>query len=125
MTATAENKNVTKRKKAGRPKKTIRRSDLLMVRLTPTERALIEGRAKNAGLRPSEWFRKAAKSARVFPRFTAEESGWFRMLAGLANNLNQLTHLAHVSGLFSLALKCQSMLRQIEELLTKINSHDG
>jgi len=125
MTATAENKNVTKRKKSGRPKKTIRRSDLLMVRLTPTERVLIEGRAKNAGLKPSEWFRKAAKSAKVFPRFTAEESGWFRMLAGLANNLNQLTHLAHVAGLFSLALKCQSMLKQIEELLTKINSHDG
>ena len=125
MTVTAENKTLTRRKKPGRPKKTIRRSDLLMVRLTPTERALIEGRAKNAGLRPSEWFRKAAKSAKVFPRFTAEESGWFRMLAGLANNLNQLTHLAHVAGLFSLALKCQSMLKQIEELLTKINSHDG
>lgn len=86
---------------------------------------LIEGRAKNAGLKPSEWFRKAAKSTKVFPRFTSEESSWFRMLAGLANNLNQLTHLAHVSGLFSLALKCQSMLKQIEELLTKISSHDG
>jgi len=96
-----------------------------MVRLTPTERLLIEGRAKNAGLKPSEWFRKAAKSAKVIPRFTAEESGWFRMLSGLANNLNQLTHLAHVAGLFSLGLKCQSMLKQIEELLTKISSYDG
>jgi hypothetical protein len=56
---------------------------------------------------------------------TTEESGWFRVLAGLANNLNQLTHLAHVAGLFSLALKCQSMLREIEELLTKISNHDG
>jgi hypothetical protein len=125
MTATAENNNLPKRRTLGRPKKTIRRSDLLMVRLTPTERILIEGRAKNAGIKPSEWFRRAAKSAKVFPRFTAEESGWFRMLAGLANNLNQLTHLAHVAGLFSLALKCQSMLKQIEELLTKISSHDG
>jgi hypothetical protein len=125
MTAIAENNNLPKRRKPGRPKKTIRRSDLLMVRLTPTERILIEGRAKNAGIKPSEWFRRAAKNAKVFPRFTAEESGWFRMLAGLANNLNQLTHLAHVTGLFSLALKCQSMLKQIEGLLTKISSHDG
>jgi len=125
MKATAENNNLPKRRTPGRPKKTIRRSDLLMIRLTPTERVLIEGRAKNAGLKPSEWFRRAAKSAKVFPRFTTEESGWFRMLAGLANNLNQLTHLAHVAGLFSLALKCQAMLRQIEELLTKISSHDG
>jgi hypothetical protein len=125
MVARSENNNLPKRRTPGRPKKTIRRSDLLMIRLTPTERVLIEGRAKNAGLKPSEWFRRAAKSAKVFPRFTSEESGWFRMLAGLANKLNQLTHLAHVAGLFSLALKCQAMLRQIEELLTKISSHDG
>ena len=125
MTATTENNNLPKRRTPGRPKKTVSRSDMLMVRLTPTERIFIEGRAKKAGIKPSEWFRRAAKSARVFPRFTTEESGWFRMLAGLANNLNQLTHLAHVAGLFTLALKCQFMLKQIEELLTKINSHDG
>jgi hypothetical protein len=125
MTAITENKTLTKRRPPGRPKKTTRRSDFLMVRLTPTERILIEGRAKNAGIKPSEWFRRAAKSAKVFPRFTTEESGWFRLLAGLANNLNQLTHLAHVAGIFSLALKCQAMLKQIEELLTKISNHDG
>nr|WP_294896207.1 plasmid mobilization relaxosome protein MobC [uncultured Pedobacter sp.] len=125
MTTSTDDNNLPKKRTPGRPKKTIRRSNILMVRLTPTEKMLIEGRAKNAGLKPSEWFRKAAKSAKVFPRFTAEESSWFRMLAGLANNLNQLTHLAHVAGLFSLALKCQSMLKQIEELLIKINSHDG
>ena len=96
-----------------------------MVRLTPTERMLIENRAKKAGLKPSDWFRKAAKSAKVFARFTAEESSWFRMLAGMANNLNQLTHRAHVAGLFSLALKCQAILKQIEELLAKISNHDG
>jgi hypothetical protein len=125
MTGLIENNKTNRRRLPGRPKKTVSRSDFLMVRLTPTERIVIEGRAKKAGLKSSEWFRRAAKSAKVFPRFTAEESGWFRLLAGLANNLNQLTHLAHVAGLFSLALKCQAMLRQIEELLTKISSHDG
>lgn len=125
MTGLIENNKTQKRRLPGRPKKTVSRSDFLMVRLTPTERILIEGRAKKAGLKSSEWFRRAAKSAKVFPRFTAEESSWFRMLAGLANNLNQLTHLAHVAGLFSLGLKCQALLRQIDELLTKLNSHDG
>jgi mobilization protein NikA len=125
MTTVIEKGKIQKRRLPGRPKKAISRSSLLMVRLTPTEKMLIEGRAKKAGIKPSEWFRRAAKSAKVFPRFTAEESGWFRMLAGLANNLNQLAHLAHVAGLFSLALKCQAMLKQIEELLTKISSHDG
>ena len=125
MTAFTENNNLPKRRTPGRPKKKVSRSDMLMIRLTPTERIFIEGRSKTAGIKPSEWFRRAAKSAKIFPRFTAEEIGWFRMLAGLANNLNQLTHLAHVAGLFTLALKCQSMLKQIEELLTKINSYDG
>ncbi|XHR97432.1 plasmid mobilization relaxosome protein MobC [Mucilaginibacter sp. UC70_90] len=124
MTGSTEKEKIQKRRLPGRPKKTISRSDFLMVRLTPTERVLIDGRAKKAGLRSSEWFRRAAKSAKVFPRFTVEETGWFRMLAGLANNINQLTHLAHVAGLFSLALKCQALLKQIEGLLTKISGHD-
>jgi Bacterial mobilisation protein (MobC) len=125
MTVATEGNQLKKKRVPGRPKKTVSRSNILMVRLTPTEKFLIEGRAKKAGLKPSEWFRRAAKSAKVFPRFTTEESGWFRMLAGLANNLNQLTHLAHVKGLLSLALKCQTMLREIEDLLLKINSDDG
>lgn len=125
MLTANENKTIKKARTPGRPKKTIRRSDFLMVRLTPTEKILIEGRAKNAGLKPSEWFRRAAKNARVFPRFTPEETGWFRMLAGVANNLNQLTHLAHVAGLFTLAMKCQNILKQVGELITKLSSHDG
>jgi hypothetical protein len=125
MTAIDENTHLPKRRKSGRPKKTISRSDMLMVRLTPTERIFVEGRAKKAGIKPSEWFRRAAKSAKVFPRFTAEESGWFRMLAGLANNLNQMTHMAHVAGLFTLALKCQTLLNKIEDLLNKISCNDG
>lgn len=125
MTEATRINQLKKKRVPGRPKKTVSRSNILMVRLTPTERILIDGRAKKAGLKPSEWFRRAAKSAKVFPRFTTEESSWFRMLAGLANNLNQLTYMAHVKGLLSLALKCQTMLREIEELLLKINSHDG
>lgn len=125
MTATTENNHLAKVRKPGRPKKKVSRSDLLMVRLTPTEKIFIESRANNAGLKPSDWFRKAAKSAKVCPRFTTEETSWFRMLAGLANNLNQLTHLAHVAGLLTLALKCQSMLKQIEKILTEISRHDG
>lgn len=95
-----------------------------MVRLTPTERLLIEDRSRKAGMKTSEWFRMAAKNTKISPRFSPEQTGWFRMLAGLANNLNQLAHLAHVKGLLALAQKCRAVLTQIEELLTKIRSHD-
>lgn len=124
MTATQENIQTKKKRLPGRPKKIIKRSDMLMVRLSPTERLLIEDKSKKAGMKPSEWFRRSAKTAKVVPRLTAEETAWFRMLAGLANNLNQLTHLAHVSGLFSLGIKCRTMLVQIEDLLLKIRNHD-
>lgn len=124
MTATEENNRTPKRRLPGRPKKGIKRSDILMVRLTPTERLLIEDKSKKAGMKASEWFRMAAKGATVIPRFSTKETSWFRMLAGLANNLNQLTHQAHVKGLLSLATKCRELLKQIEELLTKIRNHD-
>jgi hypothetical protein len=125
MTATTESKTITKVRTPGRPKKTIKRNDFLMVRMTPTERLLIESRAEKAGIKPSEWFRQAAKNAKVFPRFTPEETEWFRMLSGVANNLNQLTHLAHVIGLTSQALKCQTLMREVDDLLIKIKNHDG
>lgn len=67
---------------------------------------------------------QGGKECEVFPRFTPEESGWFRTLSGMANNLNQLTQLALVEDLPPLALKCQALLRQIEELSTRINRHD-
>ena len=114
----------TKKRLPGRPKKAVSRSEILMVRFSPTEKLLVGQRAKNAGMTPSEWIRRAAKSAKIYPRFTAEEIGWFKTLYGLANNLNQLTHLSHVAGLASFAIKCQTMMRQIEELLNKIRKDD-
>ncbi|MBB5647653.1 plasmid mobilization protein [Pedobacter cryoconitis] len=124
MQVNDENKKPAKKRLHGRPKKGIKRSEILMIRLTPTERLLIEDKSKKAGVKPSEWFRRAAKSAGIVPRFSTEESGWYRLLAGLANNLNQLTRLAHVEGLLSLSVKCRTMLTQVDELMLKMTKHD-
>jgi hypothetical protein len=124
MQVNEENKKPAKKRLLGRPKKGIKRSEILMIRLTPTERLLIGEKSKKAGIKPSEWFRKAAKSASIVPRFSTEESGWYRLLAGLANSLYQLTHLAHVEGLLSLSAKCRTMLTQVEELMLKMTRHD-
>jgi len=70
-----ENKKRAKKRLPGRPKKGIKRSEILMIRLTPTERLLIEDKSKKAGVKPGEWFRRAAKSAGIIPRFSTEESG--------------------------------------------------
>ncbi len=55
MTSVDENIKSSKRRLPGRPKKGIKRSEILMVRLTPTERLLIEDKSKKAGMNPSEW----------------------------------------------------------------------
>lgn len=115
------NKAEYRKRSSGRPKKAIRKTEILMVRMTSTERVLIENKAKKAGMNPSEWFRQSAKRTHVIARFSKEESAVFRMLAGLANNFNQVVHLAHASGFISLSQKCRSLATQIDELISKLN----
>ena len=120
-----ENLNDKIRKhKGGAPKKKVRREMDIRIRLTATEKFLIENKAKAAGMRASNWIRVSAKTAKVVPRLTVEELGILRMLAGLANNLNQLTKLAHQQGILSVALKCRDILVEIDNALKYLNKDD-
>lgn len=110
--------------KGGRPAKKIKRSYILMTRLTATEKLLIEGRAKDAGMKPSEWFRKAAKSAKVVPRLQPQEVQVLKMLSGMANNLNQIAKQANSIGLLSVGTKCKKLLDEIESTIHKLFEHD-
>ena len=106
--------------KGGRPKKDMKRDHTLSVRMTKIERIRIDGKAKKAGLSPTEWFRQAAKSAQVTPRLSPAEIKHLGMLAGLANNLNQLTRLAHIKGLEYLVRPLQKLRADISDLVDKI-----
>ncbi|HXS36943.1 MAG TPA: plasmid mobilization relaxosome protein MobC [Flavipsychrobacter sp.] len=110
--------------KGGRPTKKIKRSSHLMVRLTETERFLIESKAKDAGLTPSEWFRQAAKKAKVVARLSAEDMKALRVLSGLANNVNQLARQANKEGLLTISRKCLDVLTETDDFLKYLN-HDG
>ena len=110
--------------KGGRPPKKVKRESQLMVRLTETERFLIETKAREAGMKSSAWFRLAAKKARVVARLKPEDAGLLRMLAGMANNLNQLAHLAHIDGLISVQKKCRELLSDIDDVLKKLRDDD-
>ena len=105
----------TIKNKGGRPELKIKRDTSINVRLTSLERILIEGKAKQAQLSPTDWFRKAAKRAKVHPRITPEDMKVLHILAGMANNLNQLTKLSHTYGLARFRNDCQ-------ELIAKINT---
>ena len=110
--------------KGGAPKKRVRRELIIRVRMTATERFQIDTKAKEAGMRSSSWIRAAAKSAKIVPRLTNEERRILWMLAELANNLNQLTKLAHQLGLLTVARQCHEVLKQIDNTLKHLNSDD-
>ncbi len=120
-----ENGTDGKKRKRGRPKKAITRSISLVVRLTPTERLAIEGRAKSAGMVVSEWFRKTARTAVIIPRLSKEDASHLRTLSGMANNLNQLTKLAHTDGLVSILTDMRRLLGEVERLMERIGKDDS
>lgn len=110
--------------KGGRPKVRVRRETHVKVRLTATERFFIAGKAKDAGMRLSDWIRAAARAAKVVARLKPEDLQIMRMLTGMANNLNQLTKLAHRDGILTIAVKCGNLLIEIDQALKYFNSDD-
>jgi len=110
--------------KGGRPPKKIKRQSQLVVRLTETERFLIEEKAKDAGMKPSAWFRLAAKKAKVLARLKPDDLRHLRTLTGMANNLNQLTRLAHMEGLTFIRQSCKELLLQIDVILKELSRDD-
>ena len=49
-----------------------------------------------------------------------EQTDYVRKLAGMANNVNQIAHEAHLGGLFSLEDKCKEVLNLITTLIIRI-----
>lgn len=75
--------------KGGRPELKIKRNTSINVRLTSLERILIEGKAKQARLSPTDSFRKAAKRAKVHPRITPEDMKVLHVLAGATGSASR------------------------------------
>jgi hypothetical protein len=110
--------------KGGRPVKAIKRDSGIRVRLSSTEHYLIEQKAKKAGMKISDWVRHSAKRATVTGRLTPEDVRLLRMLSGMANNLNQLTKLAHQQGLLVIQRKCRELMSEIDDVLKFLNKDD-
>jgi len=110
--------------KGGRPKVKVRRETHVKVRMTATDRFMIAAKAKDAGMRLSDWIRAAARAAKVVARLKPEDLQIMRMLTGMANNLNQLTKLAHRDGILTIAIKCGNLLMEIDQALKYFNSDD-
>jgi hypothetical protein len=124
MEPESKQRQSTAKKKGGRPVKLVKKSNNLVVRMTETERILIAGKAREAGMKLSEWFRIAAKKAQVIARLSPADVAILRVLTGLANNLNQIARMAHKEGLLTVQRKCREGLDEINDTLRYFNSDD-
>ena len=111
-----------KRKKPGRPFKTIRKEIRACVRLSQVEHFIIKQKAQNAGIKISEYLRKAAFNARIIPKLSEEQVQNVRHLIGMSNNVNQLAKIAHREGLYEATRYFEQYRKQFEEILSKLQS---
>lgn len=102
-----------------RPKKDIQRTYEMKVRMTEAERAIIRQHAKQTGLSMAEYLRERGLEHVLRSRLTTQEVATFRHLAGMANNLNQLTRHAN-EGKPLLEAEILSTLQAVQEMLSKL-----
>jgi len=109
------------KKKGGRPPKKIKRQSMVRLRLTITERFLLEQKSKRARMGISDFIRHSVMSSKIMTRFGEAEISAYRILAGMANNLNQLTKKAHQMGLLIMARRCQDLISEIDNHMKTMN----
>jgi len=114
-----------RKSRGGRPKLKVKRDKVLRIRMSATELFLIRSKAREARMHVSTWIRRAARSARIAPRWSPEQVQLLRMLSGIANNLNQLAKQANSGRLLFIAQKCDAILGEIDQTLKYLNRDDG
>jgi hypothetical protein len=121
-----EQKTITK-KKGGRPKKAVKKDQLLAVKCSLFERRAIEARAKSANLNTSEYLREIALTGKIdrrekaLPKEVLELTG---TLNHTAANLNQIAKkrngIEELNALERASLKVQA--GELKEIAAQIKS---
>ncbi|MCW3090483.1 MAG: mobilization protein BmgB [Ferruginibacter sp.] len=112
----------TKRKKAGRPVKEIKKEVRACVRFSNYEYYILKEKASQAGLNISEYLRQTAIKAKITSRLTTEELHFVRQLAGISNNLNQVAKVFNQQGLFEGMKSFENYRNMIDGILQKLKS---
>lgn len=109
--------NIQQNIKKGRPCIADKKLHLKSVRYNEKQYRIVLANAENAGMKSSEWIRESSIKIRVKPRFSPEDRKVLHVLAGVSNNLNQLTALSHQAGMDSFKEKCQKVIGEISHYL--------
>lgn len=112
-----------KNKKRGRPRlgRVSRKDKAVTVRYGSLEYDIVRYRAREAGYRRlTEYVRQASINAEVKQNIIQRHNDAFRDMAGLCNNLNQLTRLSHAQGLSATEGAIAELLPQIKTIINKL-----
>ena len=107
------------KKKRGRPAlgRTRKLTKGVTVKFSPVSYEALRFRARKSGRSLAVYIRKVALAATVTARHTPEENALLRSLAGMANNLNQLTKLSHQTGFYRTRLLIDGLLGKLKRIM--------
>lgn len=113
--------NIPQKLQKGRPFITDKKSFRRSVRYNKKQYGLMLDNAKLAGMKPSEWIRESSIKKTIKPRFSQEDRKVLHVLAGVSNNLNQLTALSHQAGLEPIQNNCLMVIKEISRYLKQLS----
>lgn len=115
------------KKKRGRPAlgRTRKLTRGVTVKFSPVSYEALRFRAGKSGRSLAVYIREAALAATVTARHTPEENALLRSLAGMANNLNQLTKLSHQTGFYRTRLLIEGLLGKLKRIMDDYRPEGG
>lgn len=113
--------------KCGRPAlgRTRKLTRGVTVKFSPVSYEALRFRAGKSGRSLAVYIREAALAATVTARHTPEENALLRSLAGMANNLNQLTKLSHQTGFYRTRLLIEGLLGKLKRIMDDYRPKGG
>ena len=112
-------RNQDNKKHGGRP--TVadgkRLSKAVTVKFSKKDYELLKVRSRKANRRMAEYIRESALQSEVVQPRTEADMKEYRTLVGLANNLNQLTKMAHQDGIIYLYSSIIGLLGEITNVV--------
>ena len=108
-------RNQDKKKSKGRPTVADARrlSKAVTVKFSKIDYETLRTRSRKANRRLAEYIRESALKSEVVQARTEADLKEYRTLVGMANNLNQLTKMAHQDGIIYLYSPIEGLLREI------------
>lgn len=123
-----EQKDTVKKNKGGRPKKAVKKAQVLHVKCSALEKTIIKGKARTANLSVSRYMREIALTGKIDSKdkaFPKEVLKLFALLHNIASNINQIVKKLNSTGVLTPFWNEQLKfhLDELEKIEEKINSY--